>query len=100
MPALLRFGSWMGGDRDGNPFVTPEVTIETVRLLRMAGLRRQISAIEELSHRLGQSIRQVAISEELQRSLDDDAARFPNRGRAAGTPQPVRAIPPEMYLHS
>jgi len=77
VPALLRFGSWMGGDRDGNPFVTPEVTIETVRLLRMAGLRRQISAIEELSHRLGQSIRQVAISEELQCSLDDDAARFP-----------------------
>jgi phosphoenolpyruvate carboxylase len=77
VPALLRFGSWMGGDRDGNPFVTPEVTIETVRLLRMAGLRRQISAIEELSHRLGQSIRQVAISAELQQSLDADAARFP-----------------------
>src|SRR5205085_8779272 len=77
VPALLRFGSWMVGDRDGNPFVTPEVTIETVRLLRVAGLRHQISAIEELSHRLGQSIRQVAISAELQRSLDDDAERFP-----------------------
>jgi len=77
VPALLRFGSWMGGDRDGNPFVTPAITIETVRLLRMAGLRRQISAIEELSHRLGQSIRQVAISDELQCSLDEDAARFP-----------------------
>ncbi|MEO7913614.1 MAG: phosphoenolpyruvate carboxylase, partial [Roseiflexaceae bacterium] len=77
VPALLRFGSWMGGDRDGNPFVTPEVTIETVRLLRVAGLQHQISAIEELSHRLGQSIRQVAISEELQRSLDADAERFP-----------------------
>ncbi|HEU5097954.1 MAG TPA: phosphoenolpyruvate carboxylase [Roseiflexaceae bacterium] len=77
VPALLRFGSWMGGDRDGNPYVTPEVTIETARLLRVAGVRRQISAVEELSHRLGQSIRQVAISEELQRSLDADAERFP-----------------------
>jgi phosphoenolpyruvate carboxylase len=77
VPALLRFGSWMGGDRDGNPFVTPDVTIETVRLLRVSGLRHQISAIEELSHRLGQSIRQVEISDELQRSLDDDAERFP-----------------------
>jgi phosphoenolpyruvate carboxylase len=77
VPAVLRFGSWMGGDRDGNPFVTPEVTIETVRLLRLAGLRRQISAIEELSHRLGQSIRQVAISAELQESLNADAQRFP-----------------------
>src|SRR5262249_18572186 len=46
-------------------------------LLRVAGLRRQISAIEELSHRLGQSIRQVPISEELQQSLDADAERFP-----------------------
>jgi phosphoenolpyruvate carboxylase len=77
VPAVLRFGSWMGGDRDGNPFVTPEVTIETIRLLRVAGLRHQISAIEELSHRLGQSIRQVGISEELQESLDADAQRFP-----------------------
>jgi phosphoenolpyruvate carboxylase len=77
VPALLRFGSWMGGDRDGNPFVTPDVTVETVRLLRVSGLRHQISAIEELSHRLGQSIRQVGISDELQRSLDDDAERFP-----------------------
>src|SRR5262249_1671131 len=77
VPALLRFGSWMGGDRDGNPFVTPEVTIETVRLLRVAGLRRQISAIEELSHRLGQSIRQGPISQELQQSLDADAEPLP-----------------------
>jgi phosphoenolpyruvate carboxylase len=77
VPALLRFGSWMGGDRDGNPFVTPEVTIETVRLLRGAALRRHVSAIEELSHRLGQSIRQVGIGEELQRSLEADAAHFP-----------------------
>jgi len=77
VPELLRFGSWMGGDRDGNPYVTPEVTIETVRLMRAWALRSHTAAIEELSRRLGQSIRQVPISNELRQSLDADAALFP-----------------------
>jgi phosphoenolpyruvate carboxylase len=78
VPELLRFGSWMGGDRDGNPYVTPDVTIETVRLLRAWALRHHTTAIEELSHRLGQSIRQIAVSNELRASLDADAALFPH----------------------
>lgn len=77
VPPLLRFGSWMGGDRDGNPHVTPEATAETVRLLRLTALRRHQLATEELSHRLSQSIRQVTISPELEQSLAADAALFP-----------------------
>jgi phosphoenolpyruvate carboxylase len=77
IPTLLRFGSWVGGDRDGNPYVTPDVTVETVRLLRGTALRHHIDAIEALSHRLSQSRHQVEISDELQRSLDADAKRFP-----------------------
>jgi phosphoenolpyruvate carboxylase len=78
IPPLLRFGSWIGGDRDGNPYVTPEVTVEAVRLLRTRALQRHIAAIEELSQRLGQSIRQVEVSAELEESLAADAARFPD----------------------
>ncbi|MFO7169974.1 MAG: phosphoenolpyruvate carboxylase [Chloroflexota bacterium] len=77
IPPVLRFGSWMGGDRDGNPFVTPEITVEAVRLMRVAALDRHIAAIEDLSHRLGQSVRQTPVSEELRRSLEADAAMFP-----------------------
>ncbi len=74
---LLRFGTWMGGDRDGNPFVTPEVTVQTVRLLREAALKRHIAAIEEISHRLSMSSRQVGISAALAESLAADARDFP-----------------------
>jgi phosphoenolpyruvate carboxylase len=77
VPPILRFGSWMGGDRDGNPFVTPEVTVEAVRLMRAAALERHIAAVEDLSHRLGQSARQTPVSEELRLSLAADAALFP-----------------------
>ncbi|MEN9938181.1 MAG: hypothetical protein RLZZ387_4760 [Chloroflexota bacterium] len=78
VPSILRFGSWMGGDRDGNPFVTPEVTVETVRLMRVTATRRHIAAIEDLSHRLGQSTRQTPVSAELAQSLAADAVLFPD----------------------
>ena len=73
----MRFGSWIGGDRDGNPFVTPEVTVEAVRLLRVAALKMHISAIEELSHRLSSSEKQTPIAPELFLSLKKDADLFP-----------------------
>ena len=81
VPPLLRFGSWIGGDRDGNPFVTPEVTVEAARRLRVAALTRHLSSIEDLGRRLSQSTREVEVSAELQRSLDEDDARAPEVGR-------------------
>ena len=77
IPPLLRFGVWMGGDRDGNPFVTPPVTIDTVRLLRQTAIRWHTAGVEGLSRRLGQSTRQVPIGDELAASIAEDALRFP-----------------------
>ena len=44
----LRFGSWAGGDRDGNPNVTPAVTLDVLALQHDFGLRVLIAAVEDL----------------------------------------------------
>ena len=44
----LRFGTWAGGDRDGNPNVTPEVTLDVLSLQHLAGLRVLIDQVEDL----------------------------------------------------
>lgn len=76
LPPLLRFGSWMGGDRDGNPNVTPDVTVETARQLRIAAIQHHIQTVEALSHRLSQSTHYISISAALQQSLHNDAIIF------------------------
>ncbi len=57
VPPLLRFGSWIGGDRDGNPFVTPQATRETLQLMREQCLRLLEARIERLAGRLSLSER-------------------------------------------
>ena len=49
---LFNFGSWMGGDRDGNPFVTPETTRDVVITARLAAVNLYFSAIEKLMFEL------------------------------------------------
>lgn len=73
----FRFGSWVGGDRDGNPFVTPEVTWETLRLQQRLALRKYQSVVADLSRRLSESKRFAPPSAELQASIERDAAEMP-----------------------
>ncbi|MGA2635434.1 MAG: phosphoenolpyruvate carboxylase [Terracidiphilus sp.] len=65
LPQVLCFGSWIGGDRDGNPFVTPQVTRDAVQLARghlLLYYRRQLDEITDL---LTSSAQQTAVSDEL-----------------------------------
>jgi len=55
VPSCLRFGSWIGGDRDGNPFVTPETTAMAVRLHHREVLRVYLRSVTELGHILTHS---------------------------------------------
>ncbi|MFI7586581.1 phosphoenolpyruvate carboxylase [Spongisporangium articulatum] len=73
----LRFGTWAGGDRDGNPNVTPAVTLETLTLQFDFGLRELIAAFDDLILELSASTRVVAISPELVESLERDRESLP-----------------------
>jgi phosphoenolpyruvate carboxylase len=73
----LRFGSWIGGDRDGNPFVTPEITWETLRLQQRLVLRKYRDAVAGLSRRLSESSRFAPPTDELSESLKEDAVALP-----------------------
>jgi len=77
VPNLVQFGSWIGGDRDGNPLVKPECIRDALELARAVILRQYIGEIESLSDRLSSSLRQVEASQEmLQRIRDYEAAQY------------------------
>ncbi len=77
IPVFLEFGSWVGGDRDGNPTITLAHTAEVLRLHRSQVLALYIPAVRSLSDRLSQSLHYVGVSEALERSLEQDAERLP-----------------------
>ncbi len=71
-PRVLSFGSWVGGDRDGNPFVTPRLSLWAVRAQSRRVLRYYLRTIRELSRRLSVSDRLLPVSEELQDEISDE----------------------------
>lgn len=75
--AFLRFGSWVGGDQDGNPNVTPDVLHEALSLQREMALRLLRERVRELAGALGISRRMVVIPEELDASIAADSAAMP-----------------------
>ena len=87
----LTLGSWVGGDRDGNPFVTAEITLAAARRARRAVLDHYAKALADLAARLSVSERLATVSPELRESLERDRAELPavweqNRRRNADEP--------------
>lgn len=78
VPPFLRFGSWIGGDRDGNPNVTHDVTLDAVRLHQETILRHYVAQVVELGRRLSFSQHFLRPGAELSRSLDVDARLVPD----------------------
>lgn len=77
IPPFLRYGSWIGGDRDGNPFVTNQVTEEALRAQSEAVLKHYNVLVDELYHLLSPSTHRVKTSQELVDSLAADRELVP-----------------------
>ncbi|WP_406084704.1 phosphoenolpyruvate carboxylase [Streptomyces virginiae] len=73
----LTFGTWIGGDRDGNPNVTPEVTWDVLILQHEHGINDAIELIDELRGLLSHSIRCTGASDALLTSLAHDLELLP-----------------------
>lgn len=74
VPCFLRYGSWIGGDRDGNPNVTPDITVLALRRQAQTILREYLRRLEELRGQLSHSFGLCEPSPALLDSLDADRA--------------------------
>jgi phosphoenolpyruvate carboxylase len=70
LPQVLRFGSWIGGDRDGNPYVTPEVTRDAIQLARGHLLLFYVHKLDEIIDLLTTSAQQMRVHDELMARLN------------------------------
>jgi phosphoenolpyruvate carboxylase len=76
VPNLLFFGSWIGGDRDGNPFVTPGSTREALQRARNVIIGHYIAELERAADQLSASVRQVVVSDAVRARLKDYSAQM------------------------
>jgi phosphoenolpyruvate carboxylase len=76
LPRVLRFGSWIGGDRDGNPLVTPECTRDALQIARETILGYYVERLNDLIWQLSPSTYQVPVSIELEAALNSYAQTF------------------------
>jgi phosphoenolpyruvate carboxylase len=89
----LRFGSWIGGDRDGNPNVTPAVTHDVLVLQHGHAIRDLQQIVTDLLEDLSSSERVVEVSPALRASIEHDLAALPEvepRVRRINADEPYR----------
>lgn len=73
----VRAGTWVGGDRDGNPNVTAEVTARVLRMNHEKGLQYLIARVRELIGELSSSMRNVGVSSDLLDRIEESSAEMP-----------------------
>lgn len=73
----LTFGTWIGGDRDGNPNITPEITEAAVVLQVGHAIRTTIAAMNRLRQMLSVSTRITGATPELSASVEKDVKNIP-----------------------
>ncbi|MBA2492116.1 MAG: phosphoenolpyruvate carboxylase, partial [Gammaproteobacteria bacterium] len=74
LPPIFQFGSWIGGDRDGNPFVTNDTTRDILRLYRHACIRRYLKDLQRMVPRLSLAAHALEVPEEFLTALSEHLA--------------------------
>ncbi|WP_125610178.1 phosphoenolpyruvate carboxylase [Specibacter cremeus] len=91
--APVHFGTWIGGDREGNPSVTPEVTWEVINLQHQAAISLALALVDELLSVLSNSSTLAGADPALRASIAADLARLPGidpRVRRLNATEPYR----------
>ncbi len=92
LPVIVRFGSWIGGDRDGNPFVTASVTEEALTAARDLLNGHYLAKLHEAFDQLGSSTNQASITPELAARLTYYLVQLHGRSESAGLRLPQEAV--------
>jgi phosphoenolpyruvate carboxylase len=83
LPVLIRFGSWIGGDRDGNPFVTTHATREALSMAHTLLLTHYGRRLQNIFEQLASSTQQVPVSAELTALLERYLTQLRTAGQTA-----------------
>jgi len=98
VPTMLRFGSWIGGDRDGHPGVSPALTAQILQRHSSYALQQYQQALVSLCEHYSASTRYQAISDALCQSLEQDRERFPELGQSLQARYPQELYRQKLLL--
>ncbi len=90
LPLLVRFGSWIGGDRDGNPYVTPATTGESLAMARELLFAHYLRRLQNVFDQLASSTQQAPVSKALEEKIDHYMKELRPVGEAAFLPEEGR----------
>lgn len=74
---FISFGSWIGGDRDGNPFVTPEITLNALRFQSNLILQKYAKELDELFNEMSLSDNWIHVTPELKQAVEEERVYLP-----------------------
>lgn len=83
LPVMVRFGSWIGGDRDGNPYVSADSTRDALQKARELTLSKYLDAVEKLRQLLTSSTGQVGDAPSLRKALQRYVSLLPEATKDA-----------------